>query len=226
MFYRSNMLELCNNMIKAYESISPRIKYKSDFEAFVNESSMEDFISSDTGTVLVSTIHKVKGKEFDNVFLMLDGFSCHDDETRRQLYVALTRAKENLYIHENTSFLWRMSAAGLLRYENNLQYGTFSDINILLAYHDIWLDSCIRNQSAITGLVSGDRLIVSGYDVYNEKRSKVLAFSKSFIGKYNNILSKGYRPVEATVNIVLYWKPADKDKEFKIVFPELHLKKE
>ena len=226
MFYRSNMLELCNNMIKAYESISPRIKYKSDFEAFVNESSMEDFISSDTGTVLVSTIHKVKGKEFDNVFLMLDGFSCHDDETRRQLYVALTRAKENLYIHENTSFLWRMSAAGLLRYENNLQYGTSSDINILLAYHDIWLDSCIRNQGAITGLVSGDHLIVSGYDVYNEKRNKVLAFSKSFIGKYNNILSKGYRPVEATVNIVLYWKPADKDKEFKIVFPELHLKKE
>lgn len=224
-FSRSNMLEFCENMIKSFESVSMRIKYKSDFEAFVKESMFEDFINTDTASVLVSTIHKVKGKEFDNVFLMLDNFICNGDDSRRQLYVALTRAKDNLYIHENISFLRNISASGLLRCEDDNRYDEPADISIHLDYHDIWLDSCIRNQSTIAGLVSGDTLLVSDKNVLSARGRKVLIFSKAFSKRYDEILSKGYCVVNTKVSAVLYWKPSDREDEFRIVLPELHFRK-
>lgn len=223
-FSRSSKLDVCKSMIAAFEAVSPKIKYKSDFEAFVKESSLEDFVNADTGNVLVSTIHKVKGKEFDNVFLMLDGLNCTSDEIRRQLYVAMTRAKENLYIHENSSCLWRISASGTVKAEDYKQYGEASGIILQLHHRDIWLDSCLGCQAAIGRLISGDPLYVSGYAVKDRKGSKVVAFSKSFIQKYESLLSKGYRMAGAKVNFVLYWKPEDRE-EMKIVLPELYLEK-
>ena len=45
---------------------------------------------------LANAIHKAKEREFDNVFLLLDKFNPGTDEAKRQLYVAMTRAKRNL----------------------------------------------------------------------------------------------------------------------------------
>ena len=42
-FRRSLNLEICKNLIKAFESTSKRTKYKSDLEVFVRESNLEDF---------------------------------------------------------------------------------------------------------------------------------------------------------------------------------------
>ena len=42
-------------------------KYITDFMAFLKESNIEDFCHVESGTVFVSTIHKSKGREFDNV---------------------------------------------------------------------------------------------------------------------------------------------------------------
>lgn len=50
--------------------------------------------------VSLSTIHAIKGLEYEHVFLI--GFSKnnfpYDDENKRLLYVAFTRAKKNLYL--------------------------------------------------------------------------------------------------------------------------------
>ena len=155
---------------------------------------------------------------------MLDGLNCTSDEIRRQLYVAMTRAKENLYIHENSSCLWCISASGTVKAEDYKQYGEASGIILQLHHRDIWLDSCLSCQAAIGRLISGDPLYVSGYAVKDRKGSKVVAFSKSFIQKYESLLSKGYRMAGAKVNFVLYWKPEDRE-EMKIVLPELYLEK-
>ena len=47
--------------------------------------------------VLLSTSHDSKGKEFKIVILIND-FSKNSEETRRLFYVAMTRAKERLFI--------------------------------------------------------------------------------------------------------------------------------
>jgi len=97
-FGSSLNFELCKNMIKDFEAINPKYKYKyrSDLEIFIRESKIEDFLSGNAETIFVSTIHKSKGREFDNVFLMLDQFALRTEEAIRQLYVAMTRAKRNL----------------------------------------------------------------------------------------------------------------------------------
>jgi len=109
-FRNSTKLDLCMNMIKDFEETNPRKKYKSDLETFIRESKLEDFFSGNGETIFVSTIHKAKGKEFDNVYLMLDNFNPSTDEARRQLYVAMTRAKQNLTVHLNSNFLDHLSA--------------------------------------------------------------------------------------------------------------------
>src|SRR5690606_34877435 len=94
-FGSSDKLELCKNLIKDFETTNPKRKYKSDLEVFIRESKLEDFFREDGETVFVSTIHKAKGKEFDHVFLMLENFNLATDEAKRQVYVAMTRAKQN-----------------------------------------------------------------------------------------------------------------------------------
>jgi len=66
---------------------------------FIRESKLEDFLGDDGETIFVSTIHKAKGKEFENVFIMLENCDLSSDEKKRPLYVAMTRAKQNLFIH-------------------------------------------------------------------------------------------------------------------------------
>src|SRR5690606_25788054 len=75
----SSNIETCINIIKDFDSSHPKKKYRSDFEMFVKESKLEDFTNTMGETINVSTIHKSKGKEFDNVFLMLDGYSLDSD---------------------------------------------------------------------------------------------------------------------------------------------------
>lgn len=76
-----------------------RKKYRSDFEIFLHESNLEDFYKIEQGVVTVSTMHKSKGREFDNVIIMLNDSALNSDEEKRKLYVAITRAKSNLHIH-------------------------------------------------------------------------------------------------------------------------------
>ncbi|MDF1572937.1 MAG: 3'-5' exonuclease [Bacteroidales bacterium] len=64
--------ELIGKAIETFQKLHPKVKYRSDLEIFIGESAMEDFIESGSDTILVSTMHKSKGREFDNVFLMLD----------------------------------------------------------------------------------------------------------------------------------------------------------
>src|SRR5690606_24269470 len=103
-FKNSSQLEVCNNLIRDFEVTNPKRKYRSDLKVFIRESKLEDFLNQNGETIFVSTIHKAKGKEFDHVFIMLERFVLTTDETKRQLYVAMTRAKRHLTIHMNTDF--------------------------------------------------------------------------------------------------------------------------
>jgi ATP-dependent DNA helicase RecQ len=109
-FQQSSKLEVCNNLIKQFEDSNSKKKYKSDLEVFVRESKLEDFYNENGETIFVSTIHKAKGKEFDNVFIMLENINPATDEAKRQLYVAMTRAKRNLAIHLNGNYLDNLTA--------------------------------------------------------------------------------------------------------------------
>ena len=184
---------------------------------------LEDFVRSDTASVTVSTMHKVKGKEFDTVFLVLDRFQQKDDKDRRLLYVALTRAKDNLSIHMNSSLLDGFTVEGIERYNNTRQYSPSEERTLLLSLSDIWLSDSGTRQRAISDLRSGDLLYADETECRNAKGQTVLKFSNVFKKKLAAFISNGYSVVEAKVNFIVWWKGEDMDKEIRIVLPVLHI---
>lgn len=96
----SACLPICLDLLQAFENATEH-KYRTDFDSFLRESKLEDFCHAERNTIWVSTIHKSKGREFDQVYLLLDHVSATTAEEKRKIYVGITRAKSKLHIHYN-----------------------------------------------------------------------------------------------------------------------------
>ena len=170
-------------------------------------------MDANSSTIFVSTIHKVKGKEFDNVFLLLENFIPDDDEKKRQLYVAVTRAKDNLSIHTNSawidSYLVNRTEYSLDRKE----YPPLSEMTLMLSLRDIWLDDCARNQQAICRLCAGDELAVQNDMLLESGRNVAVRFSRKFKDRYCQLKSQGFVMYRSEVNFLIWWKGQDKPDE-------------
>lgn len=224
-FRNSTKLEVCKNIIKDFEATNPKKKYKSDLEVFIRESRLEDFFTENGETIIVSTIHKAKGKEYDNVFLMLENFNPATDEAKRQLYVAMTRAKQNLTIHLNSDFLDNITAENLERVDDKKIYSPPNEIVMHLSFKDVWLDYFINKQHLISNLKSGDTLTVNEDECLNSKGQSVLKFSQQFVQQIESLKAKNYQLKSAKVNFIVYWLKEGAKKETKIILPELCFKK-
>ncbi|MBX2985931.1 MAG: RecQ family ATP-dependent DNA helicase [Bacteroidia bacterium] len=224
-FRNSTKLEVCNNIIKDFEATNPKKKYKSDLEVFIRESKLEDFFNENGETIFVSTIHKAKGKEFDNVFLMLENFNPATDEAKRLLYVAMTRAKQNLTVHINSNFLDNLSVENIERIDDREIYLPPNEIAMHLTYTDVWLDYFINKQHLISQLTSGDTLTLNGEECLNLKGQSVLKFSQKFVSQIESKKAENYCLKSAKVNFIVYWKKEDTEQEVKIILPELYFER-
>lgn len=222
-FYgKSSCYDICVKMLLDFEKIN-KTKYRTDLEEFIKESKYEDFYTAEEETVLVSTIHKSKGREFDVVYMLLNNVSCTSDEEKRKIYVGLTRAKEELYIHCNNN-LFDNIANDIMRDENI--YDEPSEIVLQLSYKDVVLDFFKDKKESIISLRSGDVLQLEGeylYAVIDGKLVKVLKFSKAFKDKLNGLKERGYEPFVATIRFILAWKGKDDENETAIILPDLCL---
>ncbi|MBX2960111.1 MAG: RecQ family ATP-dependent DNA helicase [Flavobacteriales bacterium] len=221
----STKLEILGNMIKEFEASNPKNKYKSDLEVFIRESKFEDFYSENGETIFVSTIHKAKGKEFDNVFLMLENFNPSTEEAKRLLYVAMTRVKTNLIIHLNSNIFDNITANNLERIENKETHLQPNELAMHLSLKDVWLDYFITRQHLVYLLKSGDSLTVKDDECFDEKGKSVLKFSKQFVGQIAIMKEKNYVLKSAKVNFIVYWKKEDSEQETKIILPELYFER-
>jgi ATP-dependent DNA helicase RecQ len=225
-YHRSNKLDACLALIRDFELSHPVKKYKSDWEVFLRESRLEDFQLADQETILVSTMHKVKGREFDQVFLMLENYRVESDADKRLLYVAMTRAKRQLIIHLNSDFLDGIEVQNLKRVEDKTQYLPSSHITKQLTFKDIWLDYFTGRQYLINNLACGDLLTLSEGGCVNSKGKSVLKFSQKFLQEMDNLKSKGFRAQVARVNFVLFWKKEEDQREYLVVLPEIEFERE
>ena len=74
------------------------ITFSDRFDEYLEQISKDEFLENET-KVTVSTMHKSKGREFDTVYLGIIPGIDRDEYSKRLLYVAMTRAKNNLHIH-------------------------------------------------------------------------------------------------------------------------------
>ncbi|NTV66615.1 MAG: RecQ family ATP-dependent DNA helicase [Chlorobaculum sp.] len=224
-YFNSSKFDICKKIIIDFQETNQKKKYKSDLVDFIRESRLEDFITENGETVFVSTIHKAKGREFDNVILMLDHFSQATDESKRLLYVAMTRAKQNLTIHMNSNYLDNLSANNLERIEDRAEYLPPNEMVMQLTHKDVWLDDFIYRQNIVSQFISGDQLIVKENECVNSKGKVVLKYSRQFVRQIESLERKNYAMKSVKVNFVVYWQREGDEKEVKIILPEVRFEK-
>jgi len=227
-YKQSSNYKLVKNILVDFQETNPKNKYISDFETFIKESKLEDFNDQQGETLIVSTIHKAKGKEFDNVILMLDDFNTNSDDAKRQLYVAMTRAKENLTIHYNGNFLDNIITDNIQRITIS-EPSTDPDFLVYnLTHKDINLGYFSVIQKRVTTLKSGDKLEINEDGLMNSDKKQIVKFSKSFQNIRVSLERRGYQLTESKIRFILFWQYKNEEKgetrEIKIVLPELYFK--
>lgn len=233
-FRGSECLEMFRNCLEAFNEECPGRKYISDFENFLLESRLEDFSKSRSSEIIVSTIHKSKGCEYDNVYISLKGLGDITDRERRMIYVGMTRAKNNLSVHFSNVNLFLDKSLQRFIIEDNTVYGAPVEVLMQLSHRDVVLDIFKGCQDSLPGLLSGTGLFVSRDYLYAEtggRRVKVLRFSSAFRTQLSRMVSKGYLPVKAKVRFQVFWsyeEPTGETgsptrSEIMIVLPDLLL---
>jgi ATP-dependent DNA helicase RecQ len=225
-FRSSTKLEVCMNILNDFEATNPKRKYKSDLEVFIRESKLEDFFNEDGETIFVSTIHKAKGKEFDNVFLMLENFNSATDEANRQVYVAMTRAKQNLTVHLNSNLLDHLSTENLERIENSEIHLPPKELVMHLTHESVQLGYFEFVQHRIKNILPGDALILVENGCTNSNGDLVLKFAKKFLKTIEMRKRNGFELKRVKANFIVYWLKDGAKHDVKIILPEIYFEKQ
>ncbi|KAA3437671.1 RecQ family ATP-dependent DNA helicase [Rufibacter hautae] len=230
-FANSVNLTLAIDVITEFERNFGGRTFWSDWLVFLQEARTEDFVFPEQNTVLVSTMHKAKGKEFDHVFIMLRNFPLHDEACKRVIYVAITRAKKNLYIHTDQPYFDNIFVPELSKVADHTIYPSPSDLQLELGMKDVWLSFFKRptSISAIKPLRSGNELrIPLDYSVGLMSLAEVLytgeqvvAYSVKFKERIEKLRQQGYKLHKAVIAHIVVWYCEDERKEYRIVLPRL-----
>ncbi|NLT48192.1 MAG: ATP-dependent helicase [Clostridiales bacterium] len=224
-YAESSCLRNCLNMITEFESIN-QIKFRTDLDEFIKESNYEDFYTDEGEAVYVSTIHKSKGREFDTVYLLLKNVFASNDEEKRKLYVAMTRAKDSLYIHCNTSIFGPYLIDGIIQTKDPTEYKEPGEITLQLTHKDVVLNFFKDKKEIIFKLRSGGKLSVSDHFLTVEisgRTLRVVKFSKAFVEKLDSLREKGYEAMSARVGYIIAWQGEEDVEESAIILPILGL---
>ena len=224
----STCLDNCLRMLAVFEATNPR-KYRSDLDDFIKESKFEDFYQEEKTSVYVSTIHKSKGREFDKVYILLNSFQQKDDADLRKLYVGITRARKELYVHYfNTPICDQIQPSYLTRQYDPNQYPEPEEIALQLTHKDVFLDSFKEHKQTILQLRSGTPLRVNGTNLEVMINGAIYfagRLSKHCLTNLENLSRKGYYPARAEVRFIVAWKGEEDTEETAILLPTIYLRR-
>lgn len=216
-------------VISEFEKTFGERKFWSDWLAFLQEARAEDFIYPEANKVLVSTMHKAKGKEFDHVFLLLRSYPLREESNKRVVYVAITRAKQSLHIHTDQPFFDHIEVPQLKKEVDQNIYPAPQNLQLEPSMKDVWL-GFFKQPNAIKAI----RLLQAGATLQVQEEpadglfmsgSPVVAFSKKFKKELARLFNQGYKLQNAEIAYVVVWYCEDDGKEYRVVLPRLHLRK-
>ncbi len=213
-YQRSTCLPYVKQCINSFEQTN-KTKYYSDFKEFVYESSVEDFCELSDNEIIVSTIHKAKGREFDRVFMLINGNNTNDDDIMRRYYVGITRAKKQLIAHTNTRIFNHMPTDNY--FIDKSQYSAPTDVILQLSHKDINLGWFKNIKREVLSMQSGDSLTYKDSFFYaslsNGNTIKIGQVSKRMKASLDEWIKRGYSVTSARVRFIVAWKPKDAPKE-------------
>ena len=207
----SECLAYIRQCINKFEK-THKTKYFTDFKEFVWESSVEDFCDFSGGEVIVSTIHKAKGKEFEDVYLLVKDNGIYNDELKRRYYVGMTRAKKRLFIHTNAHYFDRLPVDKLSH--DDQMYAMPDEIVLQMSHKDVYLGFFKRLKNEVLALRSGDELSYNDGALCNPKTNKIVGkLSTKMKDEIAAWKAKGYVAHAAKVHFIVAWRPKDAPKE-------------
>lgn len=208
-----NSASLCylKECVKLFEETN-KAKYLSDFKEYVFESSAEDFCDLQNADVVVSTIHKSKGMEFDDVYMLISEPRQLTDEVLRRYYVGITRAKKRLFIHTNCSLFDRFGVSQK-RIDHTI-YDMPDEIVLQLSHKDVNLGYFKDIKNDVLALRAGQKLRCDeDYLIDMQTNKPVGKLSRKIMSELSGWNEKHYSISDVSIRFIVAWRPKDAPKE-------------
>jgi ATP-dependent DNA helicase RecQ len=160
---------------------------------------------------------------------MLNNINANTDDSKRQLYVAMTRAKQNLTIHYNGNYLNNINVEQMFLIKNNEYHSLPNHLVYHLSHRDINLGYFAFIQKRLNSLLCGDTLKINEEGLTNLNSDQIVKFSKTFQSVRESLENQGYQLTESKIRFILVWlyknENNNEEKEIKIVLPELYFER-
>lgn len=222
----SSSLPYLKRCIELFEKIN-KAKYLTDFKELVFESTTEDFCDTSDADVVVSTIHKSKGCEFDDVYMLVSQPQHVTDSEMRRYYVGMTRARKRLFIYTNSTLFDRLPAD--IHQVDQTPYVFPDEVMLQLSHKDVNLGFFKSRKKEILSLRSGEKLCFANNLLYVPNNQQPVAqLSQKMQAELAQWALKGHLVSSATIRFVVAWKPKDApkdEKEYAVLLLDLELKK-
>jgi len=207
----SESLHYLQRCIQLFEETN-KAKYLTDFKEFVFESSVEDFCDLTGADVVVSTIHKAKGREFDDVYMLLSQPQHVTDDELRRYYVGMTRAKQRLFVHTNFSLFDRLPADRKMADQH--AYEMPDEIVLQLSHKDVNLGFFKSRKTEILRLRAGGQLHFDNNYLFDPSTKQSLAqLSQKMQADLALWTERQYAVSDVIIRFIVAWRPKDAPKE-------------
>ncbi len=230
-FERSRDWPLASKVIKTFDQ-EKKYKYRVDWLEYLSHARLEDFFEEEKGRIFVSTMHKIKGKQFDKVFLLLDRFSFRSKAKARVVYVAITRPRDYLEIHTHLPIFDHVETPGVIRTIGRIAATSLPVFSIQCALSDVVLSHFHQDEikTRAHALVAGEQLdFRPGRNKYHRcmlggsGHEMVVCFSAVFSKKLDELFEKGYQVKRITIGHIVYWWDEKQERSLRVVLPEIEL---
>ena len=183
-------------------------KFLTDLREHLFESTVEDFTDTDDADVVVSTIHKAKGREFDDVYILIPRPQYRNDEELRTLYVGATRARQRLFIHTDNAFFDSLPANE--RLSSGQAYDLPDEIMLQLTHKDVNLGFFKHRKRDVLKLRAGENLRFEDNYLFELATNRAVAqLSHKMQDELAGWSARGYAVSSATIRFIVAWRPKD-----------------
>ena len=227
LYHDSACMPVIMNILHTFEKTNEK-KYLTDFEMFLHESKIEDFYTNEKGIITISTMHKSKGREFDNVYMLINHMDRENDEEKRKLYVGMTRAKNRLHIHYFGDIFDRFTEYAS---ESEVDWHTYpkpSELILQLSHKDVYLDFFKDKKKLILRLKSGNHLTVKYNRLYvqtNGEQLPVVQFSSKCNESIKQLIQSGYVPYDVVIRFICAWKGKEDTEEVAVILADIYFRR-
>jgi len=180
------------------------ITFSDNFEDYLRHIKQDEFLENDT-KITVSTMHKSKGREFDTIYLGVTPGIDKNEYSKRLLYVAMTRAKNNLHLHSLCSVF--EPYINHFDKTENIQ-DTFEQPKIISFSMNLG-DLILSNSNTINIIESVKPLAGETVQIYKKVYSNSTRFCIKKNGRENSLLE------DCFIEDIVYWSDPKDEKKIK-----------